>query len=48
MKVRALWLVTTLYAWQAIICLLRAQYAESVIMFGYIVANIGLIVLVVK
>jgi len=48
MKAPELWLVTALYAWQAIICLLRAQYAESVIMTGYIVANIGLIVLVVK
>lgn len=48
MKTPALWLVTSLYAWQAIECLLRSQFGASLILGGYVVANIGLIIMVGK
>lgn len=42
MKLLALWLVTCLYTIQAAICV-NTQPPQAMIIFGYVIANLGLI-----
>ncbi len=44
----ALGIVTALYAWQMVVCLLAGQIGQFLILLGYTIANVGLIVVVVK
>ena len=39
-----LWIVTLLYASQGAIWIRAGQYADALIVSGYVVANVGLIV----
>ena len=43
MKNPALWIVTALYVWQAGACMHNGQYPQSMIVGGYVIANLGLI-----
>ena len=39
-----LWIVTLLYAGQSAIWIRAGQYADALIVTGYVIANVGLIV----
>lgn len=44
MNTLCLWLVTLLYAVQGAIWIRAGQYADALIVSGYVIANVGLIV----
>lgn len=44
MNTICLWIVTLLYAGQGAIWIREGQYADALIVSGYVVANVGLIV----
>jgi hypothetical protein len=46
MTAAPIWVVTAIYAVQAGICMAAGQHAQTVILIGYVVANIGLAVMV--
>lgn len=38
-----IWLVSALYAGQVVVCLWNHQWAQALLLFGYVLANVGLI-----
>ena len=39
----ALWIVSALYLWTAVVAVWHGQWPQAVIVGGYVVANLGLI-----